>query len=132
MSASIRRQNLVVNARAGRRIAHREDHLAALEEVARHPVGRAEIDFVVAAVGEVEDARVLQEAADDGAHADAFRQAFDAGPQDAEAANDQVDLDSRLRGLVERLDDRGLEQGVHLGDDVRGAAGLRVLLSRGG
>ena len=78
-------QNLVVNARDGGRVADREDHLAALEEVARHPVGRAEIDFVVAAVGKVEDARVLEETADDGAHADALREPFDAGPQDARA-----------------------------------------------
>ena len=58
-------------------------------------------------------------------------EAFDAGAQDAEAANDEVDLDAGLRGLVERFDDAGLEQRIHLGDDVRGAAGLGVFLSRG-
>ena len=45
-----------------------------------------------------------------------------------EAADDEVDFDAGLRGLIERLDDDGLEQGIHLGDDVRGAAGLGVLL----
>ncbi len=61
-----------------------------------------------------------------------LRKPFDAGPQDGEAANDEVDLDAGLRCLVERLDHAGLEQRIHLGDDVRGAAGLGVLLSRGG
>src|ERR1035441_397034 len=68
-------ENLVVDAGKARRIANREGYLAALEEVARHPVGRAEIDFVVAAVGEVEDARVLQKAAYDGADANPLREA---------------------------------------------------------
>ena len=45
-----------------------------------------------------------------------------------EPANDEVDLDAGLRSLVERFDHRGLEQRIHLGDNVRGAAGLRVLL----
>ena len=53
-------------------------------------------------------------------------QAFDAGAEDAEAADDEVDFDAGLRGLVERLDDAGLEQRIHLGDDVRGAAGAGV------
>ena len=35
--------------------------------------------------------------------------------------------DAGLRGRVERLDDAGLEQRIHLGDDVRGAAGGGVL-----
>ena len=66
-------KNFVVDARLDGRVADREDDFAALEEIARHPVGRAEVDFVVAAVGEVEDAGVLEEAADDGADADAAR-----------------------------------------------------------
>ena len=53
---------------------------------------------------------------------------LDAGAQDGEAADDEVDFDAGLRGLVESLDNGRLQQGVHLGDDVRGAAGLRVLL----
>ena len=58
-------QNLLVDAGAGGGIANREDYFAALEEIARHPVCGAEIDFVVAAVVEVEDAGVLEETPDD-------------------------------------------------------------------
>ena len=76
-------ENFVVDAGAGGGVADGEDDFAALEEVAGHPVGGAEVDFVVAAVGEVEDAGVLEEAADDGADADALGQAFDAGAEDA-------------------------------------------------
>ena len=50
-----------------------------------------------------------------------------AGPQAADAADDQVDPDARLRGVVERLDDLRVDQRVHLGDDPRRAAGLGVL-----
>src|SRR5580698_5608332 len=59
----IGRQNLVVDASPCGRVADGEYDLAALEEIARHPVGGAEIDFVIAAVGEVEDAGVLEKAA---------------------------------------------------------------------
>ena len=50
---------------------------------------------------------MLEEAADDGADANSFRQAFDAGAQDAEAADDQVDFDAGLRGLVKGFDHAG-------------------------
>ena len=123
----ISRQNLVVDAVVGCFVANREDDFAALEEVARHPVSGAEVDFALAAVGEVEDAGVLKEAADDGADADVFREAFDAGAQDSEAADDEVDLDTGLGGGVEGFDDARLEQRVHLGDDVGGATGFGVL-----
>ena len=44
----------------------REHQLDALVEVARHPVGARQVDLLVAAVQEVVDARVLEEAIDDG------------------------------------------------------------------
>ena len=53
---------------------------------------------------------------------------LDAGAEDGESADDEVDFDAGLRGLIKSLNDGGLEQGVHLGDDVRGAAGLGVFL----
>jgi len=121
-------KDFVEDACAGGEVADWEGDFASLEEIAGHPVCGAEIDFVAAAVGEVEDAGVLEETADDGADADVFRQALDAGAEDGEAADDEVDLDAGLRGLIERLNDGGLEQGVHFGDDARGAAGLGVLL----
>ena len=49
-----------------------------------------------------------------------------AGPQAADAADDQVDADARLRGTVEHGDDLGIDQRVHLGDDPGRAAGLGV------
>ena len=61
-----------------------------------------------------------------------LRQALDAGAKDGEAADDEVDFDAGLRGRIERLDDGWLEQRIHFGDDVRGAAGCGVFLSRGG
>src|SRR5205814_290248 len=80
-------EDLVVDAGFYRRVADGEGDFAAFEEIAGHPVSRAEVDFIVAAIGEMEDAGVLEEAADYGAHADAAREPLDAGAKDAEAAD---------------------------------------------
>ncbi len=69
---------------------------------------------------------MLEEAADDGAHADVLAHAGHAGTQSADAADDEVDGDAGLRCDVERVDDLVVEQRVHLGDDARGAAGAGV------
>ena len=66
------------------------------KKIARHPVGRAKVDIVVAAIRKVEDAGVLEEAAHDGAYADVAGEAFDTGAQDAEAADDEIDFDAGI------------------------------------
>ncbi len=104
-------------------IEHREGDLDAAEQVAVHPVGAGQIDDFLAAGMEVVDAVMLQEAPDERAHADVFRQPRHAGPERAHAAHDQVDLDARARGLVELVDDGRLQQRVHLADDARALAG---------
>ena len=47
--------------------------------------------------------------------------------QAADAADDQVIVHAGLRGRVERLDDVGVDQRVHLGDDPRRPPGPGVL-----
>ena len=66
---------------------------------------------------------MFQEAADHRAHPDAFGQASHARAQGADAAHQEIDLHSGLRGVVERLDDFRFEQGIHLGDDLRTVPG---------
>ena len=107
-------------------IANREHHFDTFVEVAWHPVGGAEIEIGLAAIFEIEDAAVLEEAADETSYADTMAEASDAGPESAGAANNEIDLDAGARGAIESLDDRLIEQGVHLGDDARGtvAAGM--------
>ena len=51
----------------------------------------------------MEERAVLEEAADDRAHADVLGQPGDAGPQAAEAAHDEVDRHAGLRGLARAL-----------------------------
>ena len=70
-----------------------------------HQVGAAHQQFVLAAVAEVVEAAVLQEAPDDADHADILADAGHAGPQAAHAAHDQVDLHAGLRRAIERLDE---------------------------
>src|SRR5262245_38443904 len=95
------------------RIEDRAHDLDPPVEVARHQVGGSDIDRRLAmrqavATAEAEDAAVLEEAANDGFHADIVRQSFDPRTQAADAAHDEVDLDARPRSLVERIDDVGV------------------------
>ena len=73
---------------------------------------------------------VLEEAAEDRAHADVLREARHARPQRAGAAHDQVDLHAGLRRRVQRADHVLLDQRVHLRDDARRLAFARVRASR--
>ncbi len=50
-----------------------------------------------------------------------------AGAQGAHAADDEVDLHAGLGGGVEGADGLAVEQRIHLGDDVGGAAGAGML-----
>ena len=80
-----------------------------------------------ATIAEVEDARMLQEPADDRAHPDILGEPRHSGPQCAYATNDQVDFDAGLRCAVKRFDHLSLKQGIHLGDDMRALATLGKL-----
>src|SRR3954469_22224599 len=107
---------------AGRLVADLEQHLDAAVEVAVHEVGAADPPLRLAAVGECHDPGVLQEAAHDRADADVLRQAVDARPQRADAADQQLDRDAGVRRLVQRVDDPLVDQGVHLEPDAAGPA----------
>ena len=100
-------------------ILDRSDNLDASIEVARHPVGGSEIQLLLAVVGEIEDARMLQKAADDADDSDAIADPWYSRSKAADAAHDQVDVDSSLRGIVEMLDDVRIDQRIHFGDNAR-------------
>ena len=57
---------------------------------------------------------------------DIFGKSGQAGAQHADAADDQVDLHTGARSLVERVNYPGIGQTVHLGDDARRVAVTRV------
>ena len=102
-----------------------EDALDAAEEVPWHPVGAAGEDSGpgAAAVFKIEDAAVLEVAAKNTAHADVLADAFNAGHEHADAAHDEVDLHTGLRGLVELFDGLPVDEAVGLDDDAGGFAG---------
>ena len=85
-------------------VLDRDDRLDPSVEVAIHQVGRADVPLLVAAVLEAADPRVLEELADDRADADPLRDARDAGPERAHAADDEVDVDAApgARGTAPR------------------------------
>ena len=78
------------------RVLDREHDLDAAAEVARHPVGRGEEDLGLVVVLEVGDPRVLEELVDDADDPDVLGDARNAGPEAADAADDQVDADPGL------------------------------------
>src|SRR5438309_6212177 len=100
------------------RVFQRKHDFHTLVEIAGHPVGAAEIDLFLAAVGEMENATVLEKAAHNAAHANTVTNPAHAGTESAHAPDDQIDIHSRLRGAIQPHDDVLVEQGIHLCDDV--------------
>jgi len=84
-----------------RGLLDRRDGFHATVEIARHPVGRAKIELFGAAVGELPEARMLEEPTDDADDANVVAHARQLRPQTADAAYNEVDLDTRLRRAVE-------------------------------
>ena len=68
---------------------------------------------------EHQDAAVFEEAVDDAADADVFRDARQPRPQAADAADHQVDRHAGLAGAVEGLDRAAVDDRVELGEDPR-------------
>src|SRR6185436_6937167 len=92
----IRRHDLVENLLVHGGIENRAQHLDAAVEIARHHVGRRDVDRGFAmrqavARAKAIDARVLKEPADDRLDADALGQSRHAGPQAADAADHEID-----------------------------------------
>src|SRR5437660_6634955 len=104
---------------AQQRILKREQDFHALMQIARHPIGAAEVDLRLAAVLEVKDSAVLKEPPHDAAHADAVAGATNSRPQRAYATHEQIDVHSCLRSAVERLDNIVVDEGVDFDDDAR-------------
>ena len=70
---------------------------------------------------------MLQEAPDDGAHADVVGDARHLRRQHAGAAHDQVDLHAGLAGTHQRLDEGHVGERIHLGHDAPGHALARAI-----
>src|SRR3954447_19424906 len=104
---------------AQRRVLDRRHQLDPRVEVARHEVGRADVDLGLAVALEGQDPRVLEEAADDRVDADVLRDARHARHQAADAADVQVDGHAGLRGAVQRADAAPVDQRVELHRDAR-------------
>ena len=97
---------------------HREEQLHAVVQVTGHPVGAAHEELLVAVVGEPEDTAVLQLPPHNTAHGNIVADAFQTGAQGADAPDDQFNLHARHGRFIQFLNDRLVQQGVHLGNDV--------------
>src|ERR1039458_7807357 len=112
------RQDLVADAPHQFLIFHREEQFHAAIEIARHQVGAAQIDFLLAPVAEIEDAAVFQEAAHDAGHANGIAHARNPRPEAADAAHQKIDADARLRGAIQTANHLGVHQRVHFENQV--------------
>src|SRR5262245_14592392 len=98
-----------------RRVGNRHHDLNATVQVARHHVRRADIDqglgrWQTMAGAEAINPAVLKNAANDALDANVLGKAGDARPQAADSAHDEVDLDTGLARLIERIDDLAVDQ----------------------
>ncbi len=120
----IRHHDLVEHLLMHRRVEDRQQRLHPAVEVAAHQVRRRDVDPRLGvgqadAVAEGVDPAMLQEPPDDRLDPDVLRQARHAGPEAADAAHHAFDHDAGLAGIVERVDDLGVDQRVALDPDRR-------------
>src|SRR5690606_38500183 len=80
-------QDFVNQATLERFVQNRKHDFDAAPKVARHPVRAGAKDFVLPAVLEMKNARMLQIAIDDGMHPNFLADAFDSRPQTANATH---------------------------------------------
>ena len=99
-------------------ITYRDHEFDTVIEVSWHPVRTADIQLFTTAIGEPEDAAVLQEAADEASDGDVVTDAGDARDEYADPPDDELDPDACLRSFVELIYDLLIEEGIHLGDHV--------------
>src|SRR5205085_8006063 len=112
-------------------IEDRAQNLDAAVEIARHHVGRRDIDRGLP-VRKAEtdakaiDAAVFEEAADDRLHPDALGKTRHTRAQAANTANDEINLHARTRRVIERVDDAWVDQRVYFHPDRGRPAGFGV------
>src|SRR5262245_49358074 len=80
----------------------------------------------VATIFKVKDPRMLQISINNRNHMDALGSSRKAGPKAAHAAHDQIDPHTGLGSIIERFDDRGIDETVYFRNDASGLTGTRL------
>ena len=107
-------------------VEHGEGDLHAVLGVARHHVGRAQVDHVRVHTKGVH-AGVLQKASDDGADVHVLGFARNSGLEARDAADDHVNADSSARCLGNLVDDLAVGERVEFKEHTGGLAGKGAL-----
>src|SRR5579875_119763 len=95
-----------------------DERLYAIIEVALHHIGATDVYFGITVIAKVVNAAVFQEATHDTAHANGFANAWQTRTQAADAAHNQIDWHTGLRGAVEQANNIRVGQRIHLKDQV--------------
>src|SRR3984893_2007557 len=117
--AKVRHHDFVQHLAVYSGVFYRHQSLYAPVEIARHPIGGADeylcaIRRQLVAVAETNNSLMLEKAPDDALDPDIVGEARDARPQTADAAHDKINAHPRLRSLIEKIDDRRVDEGIHL------------------
>src|SRR5229473_1798572 len=129
--AQIGHHDLVEDLAMHGHILDRHQRLDAPIEIARHPVGRADEHLGLVrrqpvAVAEADDPAMFEKASDDALDPDIVRHSGNARPQATDPTHHEVDADPALRGLVQEIDDRRVDERIELGPYLRRLAGPRI------
>src|SRR5579864_1087216 len=108
-------------------VQHRAKYFYALVEVTRHPIRAGNVDLLIAAIEVIEDPAVFQEAAHHAANGNVVADSGQARTQGTHPANNQVNLYSGLRRVVQGLNHILIQQRIHLGDNSCRASGTRMV-----
>src|SRR5262249_8685405 len=94
----------------------RKDFYAAIK-VSRSQIGAADVNLFLTAIREKINTAVFEEPAHNASHADVLAYG-QAGPDAGRPPHNQIDADARHRGLIKQLDHFGIDQRVHLKNEM--------------
>src|SRR5215203_4103790 len=99
--------------------SYRCNDLDPVFQISSHPVGAADKDLIIAAVGKPKHTAVLKEAPHNAAYSNVLRQAGNSRAQHTNPSHNQVNLHAGTRDFVKLLDNLQICQAVKLGNDLR-------------
>src|SRR2546423_15332303 len=97
-------------------VLYREQCLNTTIQVALHHIRASQVYFFIATVAKIIDTAMLQETPYDTAHPNSIADTWYPGTQAADAAHKQIVANSRLRCVIQGIDNRRIGYHVHLED----------------
>ena len=97
---------------------NREHEFHTLAEIAVHHVCTGKIEFFLTVIPKLIGPVMLKKTANDRTDRNIFRQPLDSRTQATDPADNQIDFDASLGGLIVFFDHGLIDQGIHLGYEI--------------